>query len=91
MRILIINYFSYYNMKECVSIVESIVCKVHTHKNIVHFFKIMCDLCVKERGNHQVSYMQTIVHARERDSLIILSVQIKYDLKKCATCKVNKW
>lgn len=44
MGILIMNYFSYDNIEECVSIVDSALCKVHTHKNIVHFLKIMCDL-----------------------------------------------
>lgn len=44
MGILIMNNFSYDNIEECVSIVDSILCKVHTHKNIVHCLKIMCDL-----------------------------------------------
>lgn len=62
MRILIMNNFSYDNIEECVSIVDSILCKVHTHKNIVHFLKIVCDLLdMKERADHQVSPLREYV------------------------------
>lgn len=37
MMILIINYFSYGTLKKYGSIVDFMLCKVHIHKNIVHF------------------------------------------------------